>query len=88
MNDNTPQFSNGSFIVSIPEGKPGKQMVLNETVSVLMADFILYGLHDKTESQFCNKMKNNKYHTVGINTKSNRKILETKTKSIFLTHIN
>ena len=36
MNDNTPQFSNGSFIVSIPEGKPGKQMVLNETVSVLM----------------------------------------------------
>ena len=36
MNDNTPQFSNDSFIVSIPEIKPGKQIVLNETVSVLM----------------------------------------------------
>jgi hypothetical protein len=36
MNDNTPQFSNGSFIVLIPESKPGKQIVLNETVSVLM----------------------------------------------------
>jgi hypothetical protein len=37
MNDNTPQFSNDSFIVSIPESKPDKQMIiLNETVSVLM----------------------------------------------------